>query len=226
MCVKVIGEGVNTCLADGECAIKPEEPAEPVAIFTATKKEVIKLNSEKIYLLPQKIIDASKKVALSATSTPAFVTVLAKSASKTEIHYLNTEEFLNNWGVKLPEGLASYFYRGKDYQMAFYVHEENNAVRAVMVIPLDVVGDKRDALNNVLRNWENTMPDDLKSLLMGAVIPVSQNNVFYDNVYKNVNIRYANFNDPKLSIDYAVMDNYLIFAASREAMYAVIDEMK
>lgn len=75
-----------------------------------------------------------------------------------------------------------------------------------------------------VRQLESLMPESLKSILVrqydSPKIPV-----FEDNSYKGINIRYLNFAGSTFSIDYAIVDNKLLIATSKESMFAAIDRI-
>lgn len=85
-------------------------------------------------------------------------------------------------------------------------------------------------VKNALSLWEANMADTLD----GYFKYNSQNaasTVFLDNTYKETEIRYLNFPDPNLTIDYAAVsvrngENYLVFTNSREHIYAILDLIK
>lgn len=76
-----------------------------------------------------------------------------------------------------------------------------------------------------LGDWEKTMLEDLTPLFLDQELGEPATEKFQDNVYRDVNIRYLNFPDPSLTIDYAVVGDYLVITTSRESMYRVIDKV-
>jgi len=81
-----------------------------------------------------------------------------------------------------------------------------------------------------LGNWTDTITQDLKDLF-GFDPAKAASATFLDNTYNGVAIRYRNFPDPSLTIDYAVVAAkdgaaYLVIANSREHIYSIIDEIK
>ncbi len=84
-------------------------------------------------------------------------------------------------------------------------------------------------ISGILNKWEVSMTSDLKNLFQ-INTQRAQSSVFLNNVYRGVTIRYRNFPDPNKTIDYGAVtmssdEKYLIFADSREHMYAVIDKL-
>lgn len=81
-------------------------------------------------------------------------------------------------------------------------------------------------LKEQLRFWEQTIVDDLENFFLGRVRGEPATPNFLDNIYKEVAIRYINFPEPDLTIDYAVVDNFFVLTTSKEAIYRIIDRIK
>lgn len=81
-------------------------------------------------------------------------------------------------------------------------------------------------LEEQLKFWEKTMPDDLKNLFLKEAPGGTASKGFHDNIYKEISIRYINFPNPELTIDYAIFNNLFILSISKESMYEIIDRLK
>lgn len=82
----------------------------------------------------------------------------------------------------------------------------------------------------ILQNWENTMRQTLTSLFQFDQTKAASVG-FLDNTYNGTVIRYINFPDPNLTVDYSVIrakngESYLVIVNSREHIYAIIDKLK
>ncbi len=86
--------------------------------------------------------------------------------------------------------------------------------------------------NPALASWETTLSDNLSKLfgfdLTKAATPLFQSNTLS---YPGISIRYRNFPFPGLTIDYAIInapngESFLVFANSREQIFAVIERIK
>lgn len=84
------------------------------------------------------------------------------------------------------------------------------------------------ALRSVLNIWELTLAEDLSEFLEYQTSRAASE-IFLDNVYKGVSIRYVNFPYPDESLDYAIVSSlgqdYLVFTSSRASMFAAIDAL-
>lgn len=80
---------------------------------------------------------------------------------------------------------------------------------------------------SALTAWEATMSIDLKTLL--KITPLrAASKTFLGSTYQGIPVRYRNFPDALMTIDYAVVtmprgDIYLMIANSRDQMFAIID---
>jgi len=81
-------------------------------------------------------------------------------------------------------------------------------------------------LEEQLKFWEKTMSDDLKNLFLKEAPGGAASEIFHDNTYKETAIRYINFPNPELTIDYAIFNNLFILSISKESMYRIIDRLK
>ena len=77
----------------------------------------------------------------------------------------------------------------------------------------------------LMKTWESTMAGDLESFFLGVEKGQPATETFQDNIYQDVAIRYLNFPDSTLTIDYVISDDYLIITTSKESIYAVIDQL-
>lgn len=133
-------------------------------------------------------------------------------------------EFLSGLLIPVPAELASAAYNANLYLSVLYKSDGKNGYGFVVRLKEPAV-----ALT-ALENWEGTMTQNLKDLFL-LNLGEAASTTFLDNVYQDVTIRYRNFPDPNLTIDYAVViaksgENYLVITNSREHMYAIIDKMR
>lgn len=85
-------------------------------------------------------------------------------------------------------------------------------------------------IQEILRRLESNLSVNLKDLF-GLDVNKAASIDFLDNTYQGIGVRYRNFPDPLKTIDYSVVttktgSSYLVFANSREHIYAIIDKLK
>lgn len=78
----------------------------------------------------------------------------------------------------------------------------------------------KDIENNIIGLNNQIFSEYTKSTL-----PKSVTNGFNDSSYQGVDIRYINFKDESMSIDYAIKDNIFIIAGSMKTMHETIDRI-
>jgi len=78
----------------------------------------------------------------------------------------------------------------------------------------------------ILKQAESDMLRYMADLLLGPNFELPKETSFMDNDYQGVQIRYFNLTGPELSLDWAIKGNQIIFATSKESMFAVIDRLQ
>jgi hypothetical protein len=212
-CVSVEGEGIDKCQIDKDC--QPIEPVSPNPLIPVAGTEVIELPADNQEFLPDKL----KLAVLKEQATSTFRYILIKLVSQTEIKYADISYLALGLPMKVEQEIATSVSTGENYTLFSYSQPTGN--RLGLVIKMATTSD---ALFNDLRIWEQTLTNDtLKLLLLKDRIPTPSADKFRSNIYRDVAIRYLNFPNPDLSVDYAMMDNKLIIATSRESMFRTID---
>lgn len=135
----------------------------------------------------------------------------------------NETEFLSLRGVfnKLRINIPPYALEGLEENYTLLLYNQNGAKRLCLIVEVE----SPENLKEQLRFWEETMVEDLKNFFLGQVLGESATPDFQDNVYKEIPIRYLNFPEPDLTIDYAVLEDVFILTTSRESIYKIIDRI-
>jgi hypothetical protein len=142
---------------------------------------------------------------------------------------LETTEFFSFLGISPPNDLLSglsgdltiFFYSPKNSGSS----SDNKTAAADIGFLIPLKGSVQD-VTNALKKWEATLGGDFAPLALSRPWQPGPNMFFSSNVYQGTSIRFQNFPDPYLSIDYAVFEGskppLLILTTSRESMFAVI----
>lgn len=143
---------------------------------------------------------------------------------------LGASEFFATLGISTPEGFFTDL--GEDAAFFFYAPRETKTAERTrggslahfgMLIP---VKGSAQGVAEKLREWEATLGGDLAPLTFGREWLAGTEPFFHDRLYQGATIRYQNFPDPYMAVDYAVFEGgeptLLIFTTSRESMLAVI----
>lgn len=132
---------------------------------------------------------------------------------KEDNQYIDLETLLIGLGLAIPENIFQTAL--SNYTLFLY----NNRLGIVIEI------NQGDALLENLRNWENTLVNDLRPMLLTDETLIGFTEEFQDNIYQETAIRYMNFPSPDLSLDYAIISDKLIITTSRESMYGALDAL-
>ena len=188
----------------------PDQPSSevPISFFETERTETI------IMKQGDSLFEELKAKAIKFQERDTFQKILVKWTGVE--HYFSFEEVSQFLGISISNNINL----SEEYILFLYSQEEGNRLGIVAKVA-DV--DENFKIN--LRYWEKTMKKDLEPIFLGQKLGEPATEGFQDNTYKNVIISYLNFSDPSLTIDYAVVGNYLIITSSKESMYKVIDRL-
>jgi hypothetical protein len=219
-CLNVEGEGEDKCQTDQDC--QPAEPAEPVipeTIIPITETKIIELAIGEEDLLLERL----KLTAIEKQTSNTLRRVLVKLVSPVEKKYARLDTLLSSLGITLPisirQSIATSTLERENHTFFFYSQPEGN--RLGLVINMK----ESSTLVQDLKTWEESMIANLRPLLLRDDVPAAATQEFQDNTYREIAIRYINFPDPSLTIDYALVADKLVITTSRESIYAVIDAL-
>ncbi len=218
LCRQIEGEGDDQCQIDADC--QPVEPTEPATLIPVAETKVIELTAGQENLLVEEL----KTIASQTQATSTFKRILVKLVNnQTEERYSDLTTLLTALGTSLPEGIqtaiADSQIGGDNYTLFLYNQTEGNRLGLVVKM------GQSETLVEDLKNWEATLVDDLRALFLEEEVPAAFTEEFQDNIYQDIAIRYLNFPDPGLSIDYGIVDGKLVLTTSRESMYAAIEAL-
>jgi len=217
-CLSVQGEGESECQADEDC--QPVEPTVPEPLISVDETQTIELTLGE----EKRLISELNLVAEEAQASSTLRHILVKVVGEREKKYLDLENLFSALEIEVPENILAAVptttpeRTGSNYTLFFFSQSAGNRLGMVMEI-------EEDSLDLMLKLWEESMKTKLRPLHLNLKYEPAATEEFLDNVYRGVAIRYINFPDPTLSIDYVVVEDKLIIATSRAAMYATIDAL-
>ena len=220
-CVEVIGEGESKCKIDSDCnPIVPIEPVIPEKLISSAEIEIIELPIKEYELFLGELESIFKK----DQEKGLFKIVLTKLIKQTKKEYADFDSFLVISKINIPENIQSIIaddgdIDGNNYNLFLYNNGENN--RTGLIISID---QNLNLVEN-FKAWEETMFNDIKSLIFEDEVLEPAIKEFQDNIYNEVVIRYINLPTSDLSIDYAIIEDKLIITTSKDSMYAIIDNL-
>lgn len=146
-------------------------------------------------------------------------------------------KFLDRFLVNFPVNLLSAVDE-KDFDLVWSTQKELFNTQGKPVLNGSGLEERRLALavrvtsaeqaRKTMLEWESSMADDWQNFFVFPA-PTTQTS-FLPASYRDVAIRYLNFNYPDYSIDYAIVtannnDDYLIISNSREQIFGIIDAL-
>ncbi len=191
--------------------IEKLEPKVPVSFVEVDETLIIEIDED------ETLFGKLKEKAEQEREQNTFQRILIKKVSPEKDYFLPFQEIAEILYITIPLSILNSL--TEEHTLFFYSQEEGNRLGVIVKVEGDEI------LKTSLEDWEKTMTGDLKPIFLGQKLGESANEEFQDNIYRDVNIRYLNFPDPSLTIDYTVVENYLIITTSREGMYGVIDRI-
>lgn len=189
---------------------KPE-PETPVSLIGIERTEIIEIKEGE----EAGLFEELKKKARGFQEQNTFRRILFKKVTEEKDYFLSFKEISEILGLNIPANISDNL--GERHTLFLYAQTEENKLGAIVEI-----SDSKNLIE-YLESWEETMVEDLKPFFLGQEPGQPAAEEFQDNVYKDVNIRYLNFPDSSFSIDYTLIESYLIITTSRKNIYGVID---
>lgn len=189
---------------------------EPIPLFPVDETDVLTLTETQDFL-PQ-----SQEILRQSYPPDSLRRILG--AIKDKNTFLTLGETLDALRLSIPPVILAQF--ENNYIVAFHAGPSgiNSPIFAVEFKP----ERSYSSLREEFRMWEPSLEKDLATLLrLTGRKGEPANGQFLDNTYKGVSIRYLNFSDPTISLDYALIPEkaLVIITTSRESMYMVIDKV-
>jgi|GEM_PF-1274351 len=209
-CISINGEGTDQCQIHQDCEpVEPIEPVIPEALMPIHSTNTIEFTEQ------DNLIEKIIAIELEKND------IVNRLIVKKDNQILNLLDLISILNLVIPENISSSFAEaeiiGDNYTLFLYKQTQGNRLGLVIKIA------QSETLATNLKDWEITMTNNLESLLLIEEIPPAFTEGFQDNIYRDIAIRYLNFPDPGLSIDYGIPDNKLILTTSQESMYAIIN---
>ncbi len=221
-CVKVDGKGDDQCLNDSDCGyIEPVRPSslipldETTEVYVPEEQKGLFLDQLSLFVEQEKEADYLERILVRINNN-------AETGQETYASLAEIEQMLQ---IEIPETVRAILreteIKGDRYTLFSYYQESLNQGRLGLILALE---EKADA-ENILAGAEDELKNGFSSMWLADSVPTSSLASFSDNTYRGVSIRYLNFPDKYLTIDYAIIGNKLIIATSKESMYAAIDAL-
>lgn len=191
-------------------APEKSQPEIPTSLIRVEISEVLAIREGRETELFEKL----KQKANAFQEESTFRRILVKKVTPEKDYFFSFKEVLEVLGTTIPTGIFEIL---KEENTLFLYAQEQGSRLGFVVGVNDI-----DKLVEYLGPWEETMISDLKPVFLDEEIGEPAAEGFQDNVYQNINIRYLNFPESSLTVDYALAGGYLIITTSKESMYRAI----
>lgn len=185
-----------------------EEPELSESLIPVEKTKIISLDNQ---------TSVSAVLQQEALSEESPGTIKRIAILKNETEFLSLIDLFQELEINIPSSVLTEI--KENYTLVLY--SQNGKSHLGLVAEIKNISN----LQEQLRLWEQTMVNDLKNFFLSEEPGLSATNEFQDNIYNNVSIRYINFPEPNITIDYALTDNLFILLTSKESMYEIIDRI-
>lgn len=190
---------------------KPSTPSDTplISVNKSVKLEVDANETAKGFLskLSSRINETQKD-----SSSRDIVRVIPATQQK----LLTLNELSAIMGIEIPSSVSR-----EAFTLIAYVQKSESS--PVWGLILKTTSDEAKA---EMTEKESRLPGIVQNLYAdytNSSLPKGQSEVFLDNNFEGVAIRYINFDIPGRALDYAFIHNLLLFAGSRDSMYALIE---
>lgn len=185
----------------------------PNSLISVENTKTIKIeNNVQLLILLQ-----DEKVGTLKTFTRIVPTKISPTTGKEEV--LSLSNLIEELNISVYPYVLSEF--RNNYTLVLYGQEENEKRLGIII--------QTSGNNNIreqLKYWESTIINDAYNLFLGKEPQIPTNKNFSDSSHNGTPIRFINFPNPDISMDYALPGNLFILSTSKESLRAIIDRIK
>lgn len=128
------------------------------------------------------------------------------------------EKFASSMGIVLGKNVLNNMHDN----FSIFLSKKDGLNRMGLAINIQ----NKDVVADAIKYDEVNMLKNMEPIILGGEISSESKKTFASGVYKDINIRFMSLSSkPDLSIDYAIVKNYLIFATSKESGRLIIDKV-
>lgn len=195
----------STPIVDNDINSTPSAPASLVSVA----------NTIEIVLDPtDKLEDLMKeKVNMDSLTADSFYQVVVYDSETSS--YLGVNEVLSQLGSEIPASVGDLL--AEEYTL--FVYKQKEGLRYGLAIKTNGVTSAE------LATWEPNMAKDLSFLFWESKSFVPATIQFKDGKYKEKSMKYVVLSPTPYALDYALIDDTLFFATSKESMFGLIDQL-
>ncbi len=198
------------------------------------EKENIVVDSSDLPQFLAITVEQKNQIGITSAIIAKFNSLADQEDKVAEMKVVNSEDnsliplavFLDNFGISFPGEITNNF--TDDYTILLCKNAQTQ--RLGLQVKISETADIEN-VKKIFLELEKTAVDTFNPMFLNneliANMDVSlEKYVFNDSLYKDIAIRYVNLDaEETLSIDYAIVDNKLIVATSKNSMRKIIDDI-
>ncbi len=198
---------------DIPAVVEVPEPEEPSSVLNTDRTITTVINIKDT----QEALKSLRADSRSIVGDGILTRHLFKLVNDTENRYITGKEMFDLLGLFVPGVLW-----GEIGDVDFVSYKINGVLRYGFVAKIS----GKENIINLIDQWGVQSIDDLKQIYMGEAVVLPEDPKFSMNEYLGFDKRYINLTTPETSLDYAVSEEYLIVATSKDMVFAMILKTK
>jgi hypothetical protein len=232
-CVEVEGKGENKCQINNDCL--PPEPQEPLSLISVDKTETIEYSTDPGAVMQSSVLEKIKTKLQTEQTKGAFIRILVKTTDENLVkEYVSLSQISQSTGIVIPSAVAANF--DNEYTLFAYMpdSEEAGLCQQAQINDSQCAGPRlglaigitsKDAAKQAMANWQTTMIDDLKPLILSQITKANGFKSDANLLYQGKDIYYQNLPISPIALNYALSDDLLIIATSKNCLYQALDRL-
>ena len=198
---------------DIPAVVEIPEPEEPSSVLNTDRTITTIINTKDT----QEALKSLRADSRSIVGDGVLTRHLFKLVNDTENRYITGKEMFDLLGLFVPGVLW-----GEIGDVDFVSYKINGVLRYGFIAKIS----GKESIINLVDQWGVQSIDDLRQIYMGEAVVLPEDPKFLINEYLGFDKRYINLPTPETSLDYAVSEEYLIVATSKDMVFAMILKTK
>jgi len=232
-CVETEGKGENECLTNNDCL--PPEPQEPLSLISVDKTEAIEYSADPGAVMQGSVLEKIRAKLQTEQTKGALIRILVKTIDENLVkEYVSLSQISQLTGIVIPSAISTNF--DGEYTLFAYIpdSEETGLCQQAMINDEQCAGPRlglaigitsKEAAKQSLIDWQATIIDDLKPLILSQITKANGFKSDANPLYQGIDIYYQNLPISPIALNYALSDDLLIIATSKNCLYQALDRL-
>lgn len=232
-CVEIEGEKENECLTNNDCL--PPEPEIPLSLITADKTETIDYSTDPGAVMQDTPLRMVQEKFQIEGDKGTINRILIKTINEDLVkEYASLSQFIQISGIIIPSNVSANF-SGQYTFFAYIPDSEEAAICQQSQISdsqcsgprlgLAVKISDKEMTKQAMANWQMTMVDDLKPLILSQITKTNGFKTDANPKYQGKVVYYQNLPISPIALNYALSDDLLLIGTSKNCLYQALDRL-